>query len=719
MPGLAPVTVAAQTCHLGLEETPEAYVAHLVAIFREIKRVMRDDAVLFLNLGDSYATNPGNGRGGETVAGGLPHRSGQNKTSAGLKQKDLCGIPWRVAFALQADGWWLRSDIVWSKGLSFCDEYSGSAMPESVNGWRFSRHRVIISYDEYEEMLKMWQGTADKRIPQKSQQVPDLRKGICSPISKNGYLQKSTAEIQAKREREGNHAGTGSTSRDQSGSTSLFQERGRESITETLCDQQEGTQECSKASIEVQEDTEGQGKCPKGRQKASQKTTQEKASKGHSPQDVGNESRISRKRKGPQQGLETKPGRPRVGSPESTKAQCIEAVDTRESQIDERGMAGDKESGERNLPLLQQESKESDNRSRNSSVKGRSSQQGKHSSSLPELQQQQRQFNLSPKFKENGVEINCPGCPKCADNPAECPECAGTGCAVVNTDILPEHGNIEQWSCPLCHGSGTYGGYVLRRGSWRPTKAHEMVFMLAKSERYFCDREAVKENVAESSLARISQPTFAQQMGGPKDYGDGGSGVNPNRSMRQVLENFAENPSGRNLRSVWVINPGSYPGAHYAVFPPALVEPCIKAATSEAGVCGECGAPWVRVVNNTGHINKREPAHCPNNSPTKVDSTGWAPTTESTDEWLPSCTCDAPAVPALVLDPFAGSGTTALVARALGRNCVGLDLSAEYLRDQARPRLELDALAAWDGGDGRDGTGEELSTLPLFAEMEL
>ena len=87
--------------------------------------------------------------------------------------------------------------------------------------------------------------------------------------------------------------------------------------------------------------------------------------------------------------------------------------------------------------------------------------------------------------------------------------------------------------------------------------------------------------------------------------------------------------------------------------------------------------------------------------------------------FLPSCTCDAPTVPALVLDPFAGSCTTALAARALGRDCVCLDLSAEYLRDQARPRLELDALAAWDGSDGRDGTGEALGELPLFAGMEI
>lgn len=94
---------------LGLEKTPEEYVANMVSVFREVRRVLRDDGTLWLNLGDSYATS-GSGQQGETgqrasrrftaaTAGGLNH---------GLKSKDIVGIPWRVAFALQADGWYLR-----------------------------------------------------------------------------------------------------------------------------------------------------------------------------------------------------------------------------------------------------------------------------------------------------------------------------------------------------------------------------------------------------------------------------------------------------------------------------------------------------------------------------------------------------------------------------------------------------------------------------------
>lgn len=112
---------------IGSEATPDEYVASLVGVFREVRRVLRDDGTLWLNLGDSYATNPGNGRGGEgsglTKGGKAPHRSGMDKTQIGLKPKDLIGVPWLVAFALRSDGWWLRQDIIWSKP---------NPMPESV-----------------------------------------------------------------------------------------------------------------------------------------------------------------------------------------------------------------------------------------------------------------------------------------------------------------------------------------------------------------------------------------------------------------------------------------------------------------------------------------------------------------------------------------------------------------------------------------------------------
>lgn len=130
---------------IGLEPTPDAYVAELVAVFREVRRVLRDDGTLWLNLGDSYA---GGGKGGNpptsphqmqrTNAGSLSMQSSEThgrKQLFGLKPKDLIGIPWRVAFALQADGWYLRSDIIWHKP---------NPMPESVTDRPTKSHEYLF-----------------------------------------------------------------------------------------------------------------------------------------------------------------------------------------------------------------------------------------------------------------------------------------------------------------------------------------------------------------------------------------------------------------------------------------------------------------------------------------------------------------------------------------------------------------------------------------------
>lgn len=133
--GLRDYGVASQ---LGLEATPEEYVTQLVGVFREARRVLRADGTLWLNLGDSYA-NDGKwgGSSGGKHARGLHGASGvgRGKRSTGLKPKDLMMIPARVALALQADGWWLRSDIVWAKG---------NPMPESVTDRPTRAHEYIF-----------------------------------------------------------------------------------------------------------------------------------------------------------------------------------------------------------------------------------------------------------------------------------------------------------------------------------------------------------------------------------------------------------------------------------------------------------------------------------------------------------------------------------------------------------------------------------------------
>jgi DNA modification methylase len=126
---------------IGLEQTPDAYVAELVAVFREVRRVLRDDGVLFLNLGDSYCGYHGNSKtiGLPSSSKGKTHYNENARTTTVgigvLKPKDLIGIPWRVAFALQADGWYLRQDIIWHKP---------NPMPESVTDRCTKAHEYVF-----------------------------------------------------------------------------------------------------------------------------------------------------------------------------------------------------------------------------------------------------------------------------------------------------------------------------------------------------------------------------------------------------------------------------------------------------------------------------------------------------------------------------------------------------------------------------------------------
>lgn len=120
---------------LGLESTPEAYINNMTIVFGEVRRVLKDDGVLWVNIGDSY--NGSGGAGGDYGPGGLkegqPKYPGRNVSS--LKPKDLVGIPWRLAFSLQADGWYLRQDVIWHKP---------NPMPESVTDRCTKAHEYLF-----------------------------------------------------------------------------------------------------------------------------------------------------------------------------------------------------------------------------------------------------------------------------------------------------------------------------------------------------------------------------------------------------------------------------------------------------------------------------------------------------------------------------------------------------------------------------------------------
>ncbi|HWK58714.1 MAG TPA: site-specific DNA-methyltransferase [Parapedobacter sp.] len=181
-------------CQIGMEATPEEYIDKLVTVFREVRRVLRDDGTLWVNIGDSYASAAKKrtdeqacrksglmgGKGNQIACKNQPKKMGP-----GLKQKDLIGIPWMLAFALRADGWYLRQDIIWSKP---------NCMPESVTDRCTKSHEYIFMlskqpkyYYDHEAIKELavydvdGTGTAARkaRVANSNKSVPDeLRNGI-------------------------------------------------------------------------------------------------------------------------------------------------------------------------------------------------------------------------------------------------------------------------------------------------------------------------------------------------------------------------------------------------------------------------------------------------------------------------------------------------------------------------------------------------------------
>jgi len=247
----------------------------------------------------------------------------------------------------------------------------------------------------------------------------------------------------------------------------------------------------------------------------------------------------------------------------------------------------------------------------------------------------------------------------------------------------------------------------------RPTSSWEPIFLLAKSERYFYDAEAVKEAAVKTGTdahlrggsgeragtrgglrgAVIRKAANGSTLGGGAYGRDALGDAIPEKDRRAQVEGedvFVEASHTRNQRNVWHLGPEPYPESHFAVFPTEIPRRAIKAGTSEKGCCAACGAPWARVVErkNCDRTDASEYAAGLGDVATARTRTACNFRNGITTSvgWEPGCTCGADVVPCMVLDPFLGSGTTVAVARELGRYGVGCELNPEYAK-LARDRI--------------------------------
>jgi DNA modification methylase len=220
----------------------------------------------------------------------------------------------------------------------------------------------------------------------------------------------------------------------------------------------------------------------------------------------------------------------------------------------------------------------------------------------------------------------------------------------------------------------------------RPSKSYDHILMLTKSARYYYDSEAIKEKYTEP-LNRWGGPVFREsshkyiEMGGHDGKQQYGA-----TSMFREGRPVRPNESGRNCRDTWIFPTVGYSGAHFAVFPPELPRRCILAGSSHKA-CPKCGSPWKRITRPDYRESPRPPtSFIRQQNPQGMGRSpgfakhGHATKIAETLGWQPTCSCSENdgSGRCLILDPFAGSGTTLAVAAQLGRDYCGIEIAEEY-----------------------------------------
>ena len=662
--GLPVVKVAAQKAVLGLEDDLWSFVGHIVLVFREVWRVMRDDAVLWLNMGDSYAAC-GSGSDGKELAymgEAATRRQARRPKASGLKPKDLVGQPWLLAKALQADGWFLRSDVIWclSGGAHVYVRGQKGDMPmmirdlvrlkpRSVQLWNGKAWTRYMGYREATSRagaLEIELRSGERIGCTPGHEWPTQRGLVAAAGLAVGDVIHTCSLPQPEADcphnippnvgwvvghylAEGSRSGTtiqiachadeepfvrrqwAEFAQSYGGSTHSHTYRGK---GRTVCVE-------GRAALAII-DTYIAGRTAKDKHLTTAAWNRESlfldyVRRGYIYGDGHYEENNNRWRLGftrnDHLAADLRTLAARLGHRVRLRA-CFANI------------------GEKRYPAYRGEWRCSTT---------------SHHNTKPNGEIVAIRASRARRFYDIAVE--------------DAPHLFSLASGVLTHNSKP---NPMPESCRD-----------------RPTKSHEHVFLLTKQGRYFYDADAVREAGARDgdgcgkwSAARTNAP------------GDGRAPVD--RGARRP-----DTATGRNLRDVWTIATQGFPDAHFATFPEKLIEPCIKAGTSERGACAKCGAGWERVTEKgaliaDGHAKHLRP-HAIEPNLRDVADKGWSQEAgfmpnacfaHTTTGWRPSCECEAgEPVPAIVLDPFGGSGTTAAVAYRLGRDYVLCEANADYL----------------------------------------
>ena len=676
---------------IGLEPDPSAYVARLVAVFREVRRVLRRDGTLWLNISDSYARNPGKGgsgpngkhdympdygnarrilsesRGSSDGAVGRADRAPIRNGAPGLKEKDLVGIPWMLAFALRDDGWYLRSDIIWclSGGARVYAKTQKGEMPMTIKDMvRLDPSTVKLWNGQKWTQILGWSQTARPEVAYEFELRSGQRIGctaghlwpttrgnvracevLLGDVFETCRLPEPSPEMQCAGFPDeevgwfvGLYIAEGCRHKGAISISSHSKERERYERLCRLAEMYHGACRWSqsgpnKACITLSGqalnaiiDTYVSGELAAGKHL-----------------DVRCWARSDKFLRAVLDGylsgdghFDTKNERWRLGFcnndalAEDLRTLCARLGVTLSLRRYLHTMQGRKFPGYRGELRFKRSG---------------------HWNERPMAEVVAIRRSHARKFWDIGVE----------DAP--------------NTFALAS-GVLTHNSKDSCMPESVTD---------RPTRSHEYLFLLTKSASYYYDNEAISEAAVMTPQRRFTTSQLRVGVPGQADH----------NGAKRAREAPAMEYATRNARSVWKFTPAPFSASdlgitdtdHFAAYPPELPQRCILAGTSAYGCCAGCGAGWVRIVEKETRPNVPSLTG-------KYDGIGKHRTvsggvtndarTRVVCGWKPSCKCPRaekmPVVPAVVLDPFAGTGTTADVAVGNSRDAILIELSEQYAR---------------------------------------
>lgn len=585
---------------IGLEDTPDAYVAALVAVFSEVRRVLRDDATLWLNLGDSFVSSSTGSLGSRiTLEGGQSNQAAAlnrpSKTGFGIPAKNLIGIPWRVAFALQADGWWLRSDIIWclSGGTRVYARTQKGEAPMTIKDMvRLDPTTVQLwNGDKWTQVL----GWSETPRPDRTYEI-ELRSGQRIGCTAGHEWPTQRGLVRADALRRGDIV-----------ASCRLPEPPVPKRPEALDDNTVGWF----VGLYIAEGSRHDGtiSIASHTKEALRFERLDRLAKAfHGTAAVHKKTSVNGctvALNGPMlEGLVDTYVSGRIASDKHLHPRCWQRSDTFLRAVLDGYLSGDGHFDAKNdrwrLGFCTNDELVADLRT----VGAR-------------LGVSVRLKRVLHKFGDR-------------EFPGYKGELRFTRSAHGNSRDDGEVIAIREsrarrfWDIGVADEPHTFAlaSGVLTHNSKpnpmpesvtdRPTSAHEHVFLLTKSPKYYFDADAVREEWADERQGKDGGKKGRERNVGSRTDGyTTPSSIDPSKN------------GGRNIRNVWTITPKPFRGAHFATFPPALVEPCVKAG-------------------------------CP--------------------------------IGGLVLDPFGGSGTVGIVARQLGRRAVLVELNPDYAA-MARERV--------------------------------